>query len=172
MQQSSGNLLEQILSAAFDVFRGFHRFNGRSTRSALIFGYILIGSMVIGLFMSMAAIGLVAPPWLAPLLTGCLSGALLIRRLHDADFSGWWLLGPLMLIPASLYADYAGVRFPPTGNFNATVLIDVSNLGWIAKAVLLPFISLVVFWPGTAGDNRFSPNPRSAVEPDRQDATI
>lgn len=172
MQQSSGNLLEQILSAAFDVFRGFHRFDGRSTRSTLVFGYIFIGLMVTGLVISMAAIGLAAPQWLVPLLTGCLSGALLIRRLHDADFSGWWLLGPLMLIPASLYADYAGVRFPPTGNFNATVLIDVSNLGWIAQAVLLPFISLVAFWPGTVGDNRFGANPRAAVLLDRQDATI
>lgn len=172
MQQSSGNLLEQILSAAFDVFRGFHRFDGRSTRSTLVFGYILIGLMIDSVVGLIETTNLAKPPWLIPALTGCLSAALLVRRLHDADFSGWWLLGPLSLIPASLYADHASVQFPPTRNFNATVLIDVSNLGWIAIAVHLPFLLLVVFWPGTAGDNRFGPNPRTAVEPDGQDATI
>ncbi len=56
------------------------------------------------------------------------SAAVVVRRLHDTDRSGWWLL--------------AG--FVP-----------------IAGAILLIFF---LVQPGTPGDNRFGPDPRTTID--------
>lgn len=164
MQQSSGNLPEQIASSAYDVLVNFYRFSGRSSRITLVIGAML-ANLIAGIVLTIMVYAKVPQPtWFAPFLSGCLTATLYVRRLHDSDHSGWWLLFPLMLIPASLYADHAGIKFPPTSGFRATVLIDVSNLGWVAMLVLAPIFALLL-WPGTAGSNRFGRNPRIAEEP-------
>jgi len=57
--------------------------------------------------------------------------AVVIRRLHDRDMSGWWFLG---YIVASL----------------------IPIINFIAGIALLVFM----FLPGTAGPNRFGPDPK------------
>lgn len=69
--------------------------------------------------------------WLATIIP---SIALIIRRLHDLDKSGWWY-GGLMI---------AG--FIPLVNLLALV-------GWVVFAVFM-------FLPGTAGENRFGLDPK------------
>ena len=66
--------------------------------------------------------------WLATLIPNL---AVTVRRLHDRDMSGWWVLG---LIVASM----------------------VPFVGFIASIALL----VLMFLPGTPGPNRFGPDPK------------
>jgi len=90
--------------------------------------------------------------------TGVLSGifglatlvpgvAVTVRRLHDTDRSGWWILAPL-------------------GAMIAGVALMAVNV-WVGMAVLIAGvavtgIALLVFLcqDGTHGDNRFGPDPK------------
>jgi uncharacterized membrane protein YhaH (DUF805 family) len=70
-----------------------------------------------------------------------------IRRLHDIDRSGWWILLPCVLI---------GI-FLPVAWFT----------GWWIPMIALIVVGVVVlfYWfcqPGTAGQNRFGPDPFGA----------
>ena len=57
--------------------------------------------------------------------------AVVIRRLHDRDMSGWWYLGLVI----------AGI---------------IPLVGWLASLALLVLMLL----PGTDGENRFGPDPK------------
>lgn len=72
--------------------------------------------------------------------------AVAVRRLHDTDRTGWWLVVPLGLLLLGTALTFAA---PPVG---AILLL----LGGIAAIALLVFYIL----PGTAGPNRFGPDPK------------
>jgi uncharacterized membrane protein YhaH (DUF805 family) len=57
--------------------------------------------------------------------------AVVVRRLHDRDLSGWWYLGAIV----------AGM---------------IPFVGFIASIALL----VLMFLPGTPGPNRFGPDPK------------
>lgn len=57
--------------------------------------------------------------------------AVIVRRLHDRDMSGWWLLG-----------------------FFVASLIPL--IGFVASIAFI----VIMFLPGTAGENRFGPDPK------------
>ena len=57
--------------------------------------------------------------------------AVVVRRLHDRDMSGWWYLG-------------------------AAVASIIPLVGFIASIAFL----VIMFLPGTAGPNRFGPDPK------------
>ncbi len=63
---------------------------------------------------------------------------LLVRRLHDADLSGWWV--------AAIYA--------------LTLMIGWAISGWIALALLLAAVLVPLFLPPSIGPNRFGADPR------------
>jgi uncharacterized membrane protein YhaH (DUF805 family) len=70
-----------------------------------------------------------------------------IRRLHDLDRSGWWMLLPCVLV----------LLLPAFAWFT----------GWWIPTVVLIVIGIValVYWfclPGTPGPNRFGPDPFGA----------
>lgn len=69
--------------------------------------------------------------------------ALGVRRLHDIDRPGWWLLAPVALLAIATV-----LRSNPTPSAALLLLIDV-----VAAAALLMLGS----WPGTATVNRFGP---------------
>lgn len=74
-----------------------------------------------------------------------------IRRLHDTDRSGWWLLaayGPLIL---STLLPLAGVVQPTL----ALILLVIAGAGSI---LLIVFLVL----EGTKGPNRYGPDPKAA----------
>jgi uncharacterized membrane protein YhaH (DUF805 family) len=72
--------------------------------------------------------------------------ALLIRRLHDQDRSGWWALSLLPSVLTGLARLYYGVE-------PATILWVFVALGNLSTLAFL-------LWPGSVGENRFGPNPR------------
>ncbi|WP_375396221.1 DUF805 domain-containing protein [uncultured Sphingomonas sp.] len=96
--------------------------------------------------------------------TGILSGifslaillpnlAVQVRRLHDTDRSGWWLLLPVgpylvgaVMIVMAMIAPQAALIIA------GAVLVGI---GVICAIVLLVFLCL----PGTSGRNRFGPDP-------------
>jgi len=57
--------------------------------------------------------------------------AVVVRRLHDRDMSGWWLLGYVV----------------------ASIIPILNIIAAIAMLVLM-------FLPGTAGPNKFGPDPK------------
>lgn len=72
-----------------------------------------------------------------------------IRRLHDIDRSGWWMLLPCALVGLCLpFAWFTG--------------------WWIPMAILIVIgIVVLIYWfcqPGSPGPNRFGPEPYSATD--------
>lgn len=136
-----------------ETIRNTFRFSGRSQRTEMIvyflFSILLNGVTAILLFPSISrrtallAIGLLGIAYYVPMI------ALYVRRLHDFNFSGWWLVVLLaasvssVLIGAGLF----GLNLPDQ---IATVLRVVAGLGWWAAFLI----------PGTKGENRFGENPR------------
>ncbi|RSY88728.1 DUF805 domain-containing protein [Sphingomonas koreensis] len=85
-----------------------------------------------------------------------------VRRLHDTDRSGWWILLPLgpiligaVLMGASLMTAMSGGG---SAGFSGIALFGmIMLLGGLACAILL------LVWyctPGTAGPNRFGEDPK------------
>ena len=93
-----------------------------------------------------------------PLLVGCVVLLLLawivglsltVRRLHDLNLSGWWILAS-WIVPAALEA-------------GAVQLINNPQLGSTLSSVVALLIGLWLWLaPGTHGANRFGPDPRGA----------
>ena len=97
------------------------------------------------IMLGFGAIGIViALTWLLLLVPSVAVG---VRRLHDIDRSGWWLMvgyGPWFASLALTAAQLSDL---------AAIADIVSNVGFL---VLLVFAVM----PGTAGSNRFGPDPK------------
>jgi len=95
------------------------------------------------------------------LLTGLFSLALLlpglgisVRRLHDTDRSGWWLL--IGVVPVFVGGALSALAF-----LSGSVGFGFVLMGVIWLACLAAF-ALLIYWyaqPGTAGNNQFGPAP-------------
>lgn len=110
---------------------------------------------MMGMFASMGIMAVVLGiVWLALLIPTL---AVQIRRLHDTDRSGWWIMiywGPAIL---SWIVNFAGAA-----NQNTSLVM----LGGLCSLLtLIASIVLLVFWclPGTSGPNRFGPDPLGGV---------
>ncbi len=86
-----------------------------------------------------------------------------VRRLHDTDRRGWWLLAPLAPYVLMIVLSIGMVGIAASGSANETaatsavVLVGISGL-----AVLVLGVMLLVFMclEGTRGPNRFGPDPK------------
>ena len=138
-------------------------FTGRASRPeywwytlALIVAYIVVTIVesLVGLSQTVGPYGILS--LVLMLATFVPSLAVSVRRLHDTNRSGWWLL--IALIPYGLMA-VAGVLALSGGG----VLAFAAMLGLISIVALIGAVVLLVFMvlPGTPGDNRFGPPPAS-----------
>ena len=90
--------------------------------------------------------------------------AVSVRRLHDTNRSGWWLLGPILAYAGGLAAMLVGVASTTASgtaeSFAAIAIIGgiIMFGGFILAIVLLVFLCL----PGTVGPNRFGSDPKNA----------
>ena len=77
--------------------------------------------------------------------------AVQVRRLHDRNYSGWWLAAFWLL---EILLQIFGPLGPVAGKFPILA-------GALALSVFAVSITLIVFWarPGTPSDNRYGPNP-------------
>ena len=141
--------------------RRYAEFSGRSRRKEYwmyTLLLVLVG-IVLGIIEGAAgisqSIGGVSGPisGLFSLATLIPSIAVSVRRLHDTDRSGWWLL--------AVFVPYVVVGY---GAF--TVNMTVTMVG--AVAVLIVAIALLVFFVsnGTQGPNRFGPDPKNPAGAD------
>lgn len=90
-----------------------------------------------------------------------------VRRLHDTDRSGWWVLAPL--IPAAVMIA-GGIYFVTqmfAGGQNPDDMLGLYIIIGVA-ALALVVLSLVLFvfmcLDGTRGPNRFGPDPKGDSE--------
>ena len=110
---------------------------------------------VAGLFASMGIFFLIfGLIWLALFIP---SIAVSVRRLHDTDRTGFWLL-----LPPAIYVLAIAVMLAGAANQSGTtaaIAIVLSLLQWVASIVLLVFYCL----PGTNGPNKYGPDPLGGV---------
>jgi uncharacterized membrane protein YhaH (DUF805 family) len=162
---------------AFRPFADAFQFRGRSTRTEVVSFWLLglvanAGTLTVGdptppIFYAAAILWNLAWEW--PWL------ALLVRRLHDQDRSGWWALVPLSIAPIFLLEWLTA----PTGSgstmaFRQGPWAISRHLGWNAWTIALDLIALGLFivnlcmflWSGTSGANRFGPDPRLGTASD------
>lgn len=113
--------------------------------------------MVAGIFLATKGIalagyvatGVVAAIWLV-------NGAAFVRRIHDRNRTGWWIV---MAVAASFLALYLEQMQRAGGPVSTSILLF--QLG----TVLASFWFLIELYvlKGTAGPNRFGPDPRDGA---------
>jgi len=70
---------------------------------------------------------------------------LMVKRLHDLNQSGWWVL--------FLFG------FSFVGGFISGISPEMENLALVFNIPVIGFVLWLLFWPGTAGDNQYGPDP-------------
>ncbi|HEX8571202.1 MAG TPA: DUF805 domain-containing protein [Allosphingosinicella sp.] len=137
-------------------FKRFAEFTGRSRRKEYWFYVLLL--IVIGLVIgvverALGLTGMIGPYGPLSLLFGLVtfvpSLAVGVRRLHDTNRSGWWLLigyGPLL---ASLCMTYIG---------SLSLAMIFSLIALVGFILLLVFMVL----EGTKGPNQYGADPKGA----------
>jgi uncharacterized membrane protein YhaH (DUF805 family) len=104
--------------AISDGFSKYATFSGRSSRSAywwwiLFYVLIVIGASIIDAAAKTPALAVVV--WLAFIIPNL---AVLVRRLHDTDHSGWWvLIGLIPLIGAIVLIVFACIDSGPPNKY-------------------------------------------------------
>jgi len=137
-------------------------FNGRAPRSeywwfvlAVVVAYIVlsivesiagINRMVLGVYGPLTVL-----LWIATLVPQI---AVAVRRLHDTDRSGWWILLPI--VPYCVAFALGGAALMRGGTGTGLGIAGIFLLiGALGAVILLIFMVLA----GTPGDNRYGPNP-------------
>lgn len=77
--------------------------------------------------------------------------ALMVRRVHDCNFSGWLALLPFLPLIFIFLSDYV------TADTAKTV---VGLLASLSSFAIIGFILAAIFWPGTTGPNKYGFDPR------------
>jgi uncharacterized membrane protein YhaH (DUF805 family) len=138
---------------------GVTDFSGRSRRTEVI--YYWIASALVGVVLNFAVHTVVSFET-SLLFAYCLRLVLLIpmfalfvRRIHDQNRSGWWGV----LLPLSVVLSVPQIITALHGDIHAIIAQKTSPLAIMAGLCALAVIVLC-FLPGTAGDNRYGPDPR------------
>jgi len=102
-------------------------------------------------FSTFSSIGILGLLWsLATLVPNI---AVSMRRLHDTDRTGWWLLLPVIPYVIGLVIMLGAAAGQNLGLIAVGGIFSL--IGLVGAIVLLVFYCL----PGTPGSNRFGPNP-------------
>jgi uncharacterized membrane protein YhaH (DUF805 family) len=86
--------------------------------------------------------------------------AVAVRRLHDIDRTGWWLLAPLGPYLITIVAGMLAASSPDMVSA-AGILVIVSMVAVLALALVL---LVFYFLEGTRGPNRFGPDPKGGTD--------
>ena len=151
---------------ALTPLKKYAQFSGRAPRAEywwFYLGYVIL-AFVLNMLTGISEIfGLLAIAYLALIIPMIAVG---VRRLHDIDRTGWWLLAPILP-----YAIGFAMMFPammsgaadPANPFNMTGLgvASIFLLLGLAMALTVFIFSLL---PGTKGPNRYGPDPYGEQE--------
>ena len=153
--------VEQVPESLARTVRGTFDFKGRSTRTEALI-YIFVPQILVGIVLIPFTLAL---PWsthedlrgLAEVLRLIIYiplVALLVRRLHDQDLSGWWVL----IYGAALLGGTFGRRGTPA----LPGIAKYDFPWWLVLILVVGIVAtwVLTLWPPTPGTNRFGPNPR------------
>ena len=114
-----------------------------------------VGGIVLVLYLLLALMGLA---FFIPNL------AVTVRRLHDTDRSGWWVMlywGPYLLMIVATFVAGAGMSAgsPEMGGMAGGLIGLVAMLAWFVGCIVL---LVFMFLEGTRGPNQYGPDPKGA----------
>jgi len=138
-------------------------FTGRAPRTEYWWFVLalIIASLVINIVESILGINRMVAGVYGPITVLLMLGVLIpsiavgVRRLHDTNRSGWWILLPV--VPYCLaFALGGAAMLSGGGSMTGLGIAGIFLLIGVACAILL-----LVFYvlPGTAGDNQYGPDP-------------
>ncbi|MDE2436204.1 MAG: DUF805 domain-containing protein [Sphingomonadales bacterium] len=150
------SLLGQVVRRSLD-------FRCRATRAELAVGVIaaLVFVPLAGMLASLAPFP--DTVWSTPLIEAVSVvplPALLVRRLHDHDRRGWWMLPAVFAFALAMSRSAVAA----SQGIEARIALDrvIWPLDWLAIVGNIAMVALLVL-PGTPGENRFGPNPRTGA---------
>lgn len=148
-------------ASVIQPFRRIADYRGRSRRTELVALYV--ASMALNALLLL----LLGGPWLVPWEEKAANAAvgaallaptapLLVRRLHDTGWSGWWAMLGLPFAVYELWRD-AVVLSDPSG-----LTVPPEAPWWVAGPGLVVLIVLIVLLlgEGEPGPNAYGPDPR------------
>ena len=93
--------------------------------------------------------------------------AVSVRRLHDSNKSGFWLLGYFVLLFAQYGFQIAALATAGADTYESQAGGGLGILSVVVSLAMFVYaIVLLVFYflPGTVGQNRFGPDPKGQVD--------
>jgi uncharacterized membrane protein YhaH (DUF805 family) len=113
----------------------------------------IIGMKVVGAYGPLAVI--VGVALLVPNI------AVSVRRLHDTNHSGWWILLPVVPYCLGAFLGGAAMVGGAASGSGAGLAAGMGIAGIFMIIGLVCMLVLLYFYvqPGTPGDNRYGPNP-------------
>lgn len=82
--------------------------------------------------------------------------AVQVRRLHDTNHSGWWLLAPVFAYVGGLALAAAGV------GMRSLAIAIAGGISMFSAVVMIIVVFVFFCLDGTRGANRFGPDPKGA----------
>ena len=147
-------------------------FSGRAPRPeywwfvlAVIIAYVIV-SIIESILGINRMVGGIYGPLTVLLMLGTFipSIAVGVRRLHDTNRSGWWLLLPLVPYCLAMVLGGAAMVSAARGGSSAGMMAGAGIAGIFMLVGAVGAVVLLIFYcmPGTPGDNRYGPNPYGA----------
>ena len=150
LRQPTGRIeSKRFIGSVRSTVTNTFRFSGRSPRSEFIFYWVAAAAVGMIPFILLVVISQGGSIGRSVLILSAILlipfPALLVRRLHDQNRSGWWAVA---WAPAVLTGIIKGGE--PIG-------IALGSLVGLGNLLVLAFL----LWPGSIGANRFGSNPRA-----------
>ena len=151
------------------ILEKYADFSGRAPRPELwwYFLAIVIAFIVVDIIESILGIhrmiaGMYGPLstllWLATIVPSLAVG---VRRLHDVNKTGWWVLLPVIPECLTMVMALTTAGAVAAGGGFGAAAGGLAITGLLGLITLIAAIVLIVFYvmPGTPGENRYGPNP-------------
>jgi uncharacterized membrane protein YhaH (DUF805 family) len=146
---------------AIRPLKRYAQFSGRAPRAEywwFYLGYIILYAILTILTRISAIFGILGIVYLGLIIPMIAVG---VRRLHDTNRTGWWLLAPMipyliglaMIVPAIISGAAGGVNPFNMASLGAAGIFFM--IGFVMAIVVFIFTVL----PGTKGPNRFGDDP-------------
>jgi uncharacterized membrane protein YhaH (DUF805 family) len=100
------------------------------------------------------------------LINAWIAFALSVKRLHDRDRTGWWLLWQILIIAVAVILVIVAIAVPKEQGVLWYALAGAAGLAAFVVSVWL-FVQ-IGFLKGTQGPNRFGPGPLDALRNDAE----
>jgi uncharacterized membrane protein YhaH (DUF805 family) len=149
----------------------FFSFQGRINRKPywianillMLLSFAAMAALVVGaLMLGLDTMGLRIATFVVQAALLYPTTAVLVKRLHDRDKSGWFAVA--LLAPAALGM---ALQFAGIGRGSTEPNILMTTVGFVILVVIVWFTIELGFLRGTAGANRFGPDPLGRVAEDR-----